>query len=226
MLLTTEHPQPLQCIFKKAFPHRRFQIWIPFASKHLTRLQKWLLSTEYTLCAGYDAMIFLLMGKLEGMCTETCLTNKKIESQKRLNTLGVIFIANEEKAARSWLWDSKLLICTITRLSFLTRSHLRAWGSSQQMDWECHKETVITWSVRVSNTFSNNLRKQSQDSPSLWKCKCFRFKSSKQYHPRVLEPRIVLWLLDSLQPKPSERVSCDLFCFVSHWNGLSWPPGK
>lgn len=39
---------------------------------------------------------------------ETYLTNKKIETQKRLNILGVIFITNKEKADRSSLWDSKL----------------------------------------------------------------------------------------------------------------------
>lgn len=42
------------------------------------------------------------------MCVETYLTNKKIETQKRLNILGVIFITNKEKADRSSLWDSKL----------------------------------------------------------------------------------------------------------------------
>lgn len=61
------------------------------------------------------------MEKLKRMCVETYLTNKKIETQRRLNILGVIFITNKEKADLSSLWDSKLthvLICTITTRVF------------------------------------------------------------------------------------------------------------
>lgn len=63
------------------------------------------------------------MEKLKRMCVEIYLTNKKIETQKRLNILGVIFITNKEKADRSSLWDSKL-----THGPYLYHHHTRLYS--------------------------------------------------------------------------------------------------
>lgn len=89
------------------------------------------------------------MEKLKGMCTETHLTNRKIETQRRLNTLGVIFITNKEKADRSCLWDSEL-----THGPYLYHHH-----------------TLLTWThFRALREQSTNGLRMSQGNSDYLEC--------------------------------------------------------
>lgn len=162
------------------------------------------------------------MQKLQRTCTESYLT-RTLEARK--GYLGVVFIANKQKAQFEsvefkgpYPYKSLPLVSLLDLILEPLDTRLLTKYSANEFQKVLGK-AVVAGSVRIFKTISQ--------TPHLMEAITFRRSSLKnlngsdlnllsRYYPPVLEPRAVLCLLGSLQRQPSGR-ELSVTCFaVSH----------